>query len=51
MLQYIFIHGIPADYPNNFLLFHDKTYTKIDTNNIPILKRQNPEDYPSVENL
>lgn len=38
-------------YPNNFLLFHDKTYTKIDTNNIPILKRQNPEDYLSVENL
>ena len=38
-------------YPNNFLLFHDKTYTKIDTDNIPILKRQEPEDYVSVENL
>ena len=26
MLQYIFIHGIPADYPNNFLLYRCYMY-------------------------
>lgn len=38
-------------YPNNYLLFYDKTFTNIDINNIPKLKRQEPKDYPSVENF
>ena len=37
-------------YPNNCLLFHDKTYTgDLDVNNLPILVRQNPSDFISVE--
>lgn len=38
-------------FPNNYLLFHDKTYTKIDPENPPRLMRQSPDDYVSVENF
>jgi hypothetical protein len=37
-------------YPNNYLLFEDKSFTgKVDTENIPRLARQEPSDYVSVE--
>jgi hypothetical protein len=38
-------------YPNNFLIFYDKTYTSPDLENLPLLERQAPEDYITVENL
>lgn len=39
-------------YPNNYLLFHHKTYTgELDVNKLPILVRQNPSDFISVESL
>jgi hypothetical protein len=39
-------------YPNNYLLFEDKSYTgQVDVENIPKLFRQSEDDYPSVETL
>jgi hypothetical protein len=43
-------NGLFGMYPNNFLLFEDKSYTgQLDVDDIPVLMRQGVEDYPSVE--
>ena len=45
-------NGCYGLYPNNMLLFHHKTYTgELDVEKIPILVRQKPEDFVSVESL
>ena len=45
-------NGLFGIYPNNYLLFQDKSYTgQLDLGSVPKLFRQMPDDYPSVENL
>lgn len=45
-------NGYYGMYPNNYLLFHHKTYTgELDVNNLPKLVRQKPSDFISVESL